>query len=279
MPTVNPVELFSRARQRAYAIGAFNAVNLETASAIVSAAELEASPVVLQVSENAARYAGFGPLTALCLALRDEARVPVVVHYDHAESLVSASRALEAGYQGVMMETAHLAPDGALARIRDLVALAARSGAFVEAELEIVHKDGRHGGATLCVDELREGVRRSGCQLVAIDVGSRHKQRHRHTRLDLERLAAVAEAIPEPLVLHGGSGVHPDDVARAVSLGVAKVNLATDLSIAFTGALRQALADGDRIDPRHYLAPARDAVVTRVRHHLRALGSAGMAGS
>jgi fructose-bisphosphate aldolase, class II len=279
MPTVDPIELFRDARARRYAIGAFNAVNLETASAIVSAAESEFSPVVLQVSENAARYATFGPLTALCLALREEARVPVVLHYDHAESLASASRALKAGYQGVMLETAHLAPADALDSIRELVSLAARSGAFVEAELEIVHKDDRHGGSRPSIDELRTAVRASGCQLVAIAVGSRHKQRHRDTRLDLDRLAAVAAAVPEPLVLHGGSGVHPDDLARAVALGVAKVNLATDLSIAFTEALRAALADTDSVDPRHYLARARDALVARVREHLRALGSAGMAGS
>jgi fructose-bisphosphate aldolase, class II len=279
MPTVEPVEFFRLARRNGYAIGAFNAVNLETAGAIVSAAELEASPVVLQVSENASRYAGFAPLTALCLALREEARVPVILHYDHAESLASAVRALGAGYQGVMVETAHLAPDAALCVIRDLVAVAARSGAFVEAELEIVHKGHRQGGPPLGVEELRDRARRSGCQLVAIDVGSRHKQRRCDTRLDLERLAAVAGAIPEPLVLHGGSGIHPDDIRRAVALGVAKVNLATDLSIAFTGALRAALADGDRVDPRLYLAPAREALVARVRYHLRALGGAGKAAS
>ncbi len=277
MPTVDPAELFRRARARGYAIGAFNAVNLETASAIVCAAQSEFSPVVLQVSENAARYATFGPLTALCLALREEAQVPVVLHYDHAESLASASRALEAGYQGVMMETAHLAPGDALDSVRELVALAARSGAFVEAELEIVHKDGRHGGSRPSVGRMRAAFRASGRQLFAIDVGSRHKERRRDTRLDLDRLAAVAAAIPEPLVLHGGSGVHPDDLARAVALGVAKVNVATDLSIAFTDALREALTDARRVDPRHYLAPARDALVARVRQHVRALGSAGMA--
>jgi fructose-bisphosphate aldolase, class II len=276
MPSPLPHELFRHARAGGYAIGAFNAFNLETATAIVQAAEAERSPVVLQVSENAARYAGFAPLAALCRALRDAATVPVILHFDHAESLASAQRALDAGFQGVMLETAHLPSDESVARIREVVTCAARHGAVVEAELEVVHKPDRQPGRALDLGELRDLAERSGADLLALDVGSRHKQRQRETRLDLVRLARVGMEVEHPLVLHGGSGIHPEDLAHAISLGVAKVNLATDPSSVFTRALRESLGP-DVTDPRHYLASAREAMRSRVAELLRALGCAGTA--
>src|SRR5680860_1688071 len=145
MTTAAPAELLRQARHNGYAIGAFNAVNLETAQAIVAAAEAERAPVILQVSENAARYAGLQPLLALGQSLKAAAAVPVVLHFDHAESFESAVAALEAGFDSVMLESGDLRPEEYARRLRRLADSAHDRGASVEGEFEIVSKASREG--------------------------------------------------------------------------------------------------------------------------------------
>ena len=116
----------------------------------------------------------------------------------------------------------------------------------------------------------------SHCDLLAVDLGSAHKQEDKTARLDFARLQALAAATPLPLVLHGASSVPEDELAHAAALGVAKVNLATDLTLAFTGAVRDSLSGGAK-DPRTYLAAGRSAMQVRAEHYLRVLGSAGRA--
>jgi fructose-bisphosphate aldolase, class II len=246
-------DLLRAAREGGYAIGAFNAVNLETAQAIVRGAERVGAPVILQVSENAARYAGLEVLSALCRALREKASVPVILHFDHAESLASAERALALGFDSVMLETAHLAYGEAVVQLRQLADLARGYGVCVEGEAEVTAKGSRSQRERLTPEDIAAFARASRCDWLAADVGSRHKMVAKTAKIDLERLGLIAQATPLPLVLHGASGVPDADLGEAVRRGVAKVNVATELMRRLTAVVRAALADPDVHDPRSYL--------------------------
>jgi fructose-bisphosphate aldolase class II len=263
--------LLASARREGYAIAAFNAVNLETAQAVVMAAEAEGFPVILQFSENAARYAGLANLAAIGRVLRRHAQVEVLLHYDHAESLASAREAVELGFDSVMLEGADLAPERNLERVLELVPFAHAHGAAVEAELEVVPKGDRKAGNSADDDSLARFARDAGCDFVALDFGSEHRRERGAARLDLGRLAALAERIPLPLVLHGGSSVSLEELQGAARHGVAKINVATELLRAFTGAVRADLHDERVYDPRAYLASGRSAMSECARELIGAL--------
>ncbi|MFO7544186.1 MAG: class II fructose-bisphosphate aldolase [Trueperaceae bacterium] len=269
--------LLDQARRGGYALAALNAVNLETAEAIVAGAEAERAPVILQISQNAVRYSSLSRLAALGRVLRDEAAVPVVLHFDHAENLASALRALDEGFDSVMLEAREGGPHDYERAIRELVEAAHAQGAAVEAELEAVRKGDRASGAHLAPATVRAFVDATGCDAVAIDIGTEHKQTQKSARLDFGRLRIIAESIPQPLVLHGSSGVSDEDLAEAVSGGIAKVNVATALALAFTGGVRDVLGDADVYDPRDYLAAARNRMANEARRYLRVLGASGRA--
>ncbi|WP_412030188.1 class II fructose-bisphosphate aldolase [Deinococcus yunweiensis] len=258
------------ARQGGYAIAAFNAVNLETAQAIVAAAEATRSPVILQISHNAARHGGLAALAALGLSLKRAASVPIILHLDHAETPEVALEALHLGFEGVMLE------GDDPATLRPLAAASHAQGGYLEAEYEVVVKGERRGERHDDPATLGQFAQDSHCDLLAVDLGSAHKQEDKTARLDFARLQALAAATPLPLVLHGASSVPEDELAHAAALGVAKVNLATDLTLAFTGAVRDSLSGGAK-DPRTYLAAGRSAMQVRAEHYLRVLGSAGRA--
>lgn len=269
--------LLERARREGHALVAVNAVNLETAEAIVVGAERERAPVIMQISENAVRYSRLSRLAAFARVLRSEATVPVVLHFDHAESLDSARRALDAGFDSVMLEDRQDRRDDYRGALRALADEAHRRGAVVEAELEAVRKGDRVSGAHLSPDAVRAFVQATGCDTLAIDIGTEHKQTRKEARLDIGRLRTVAEAVPHPLVLHGSSGVPDVELQGAVAGGIAKVNVATALSMAFTRGVREVLADHDTYDPRSYLSAARERMALEVQRYIRLLGGSGQA--
>ena len=271
MNELTPIGLLHEARAGGYALGAFNAVNLETAQAIVEAAELEHVPTILQISENAARYGGLVPLFAIGQALKNAANVPIILHFDHAASLQSALSAIELGFDSVMLEGADLSPQANTEQLRVLADVAHARGAMVEGEFEIVSKDGREGDA-LTPEAIRDLAAASGCDTVAINIGSEHKMLSKTASLDLERLATLAGLVPQPLVLHGASGVSEAELRGAVRLGIAKVNVATELTLTFTECVREGLADPSVYDPRNYLGAARAAMRARVQELIRSFG-------
>ena len=272
----SPVDLLKDARRQGYALGAFNATNLETAQAVVGAAEAARAPVILQISVNAARYGGLEALFAIGHTLKRKASVPVVLHFDHAERLDDALEALELGFDSVMLESADLSPEDNVQQLQILVEVARKKGAMVEGEFEIVSKEGREG-EHLAAEKISELATASGCDLVAIDIGSEHKMTEKAARLDLTRLERIAALVPHPLVLHGSSGVAEGDLQRAVHLGISKVNIATELMQTFTDSVRSSLQDETLYDPRRYLGAAREAMQERAVALLHLLGSAGRA--
>jgi len=274
MSSSKPLELLRSARSEGYALAALNAVNLETAQAVVEAAERERAPVLLQVSHNAARYAGIAPLLALARELKVAAGVPVMLHFDHAEDLPTAKRALELGCDSVMLESGDLEPRAYASALKELAEVAHWFGALVEGEFEVVAKGERHA-SRIAPELIAELSVSSSCDLVAIDIGTSHKQKRKTASLDLARLRSVAALVPNPLVLHGASSVSRSQLQEAVRLGISKVNVATELMMAFTNGMMAEVAATSTQEPRRYLGAGREAMTVAAQAVIRSLGSSG----
>jgi fructose-bisphosphate aldolase class II len=274
-------ELVAAARDRGAAVGAFNVVTLEHAEAIVAAAESAATPVVLQISENAVRFHGgrVRPIAAACAELADAAAVPVALHLDHVTEPELAAEAAPAGFSSLMFDA------GALAYAENVEATAREAGKahgaglWIEAELGYVGgkpdavQSAHAPGVRTDPDEARAFVAATAVDALAVAVGSSHAMTTQTARLDLDLIARLRDALPVPLVLHGSSGVPDDELRAAVAAGIAKVNVGTALGKSMTAAVRAELTrDPALVDPRKYLGPARTAMTDAVRHVLTVLG-------
>lgn len=277
MTLVRTGDIVARAAAHGSAVAAFNVITLEHAEAIVAGAVEVDIPVVLQISENAVRYHGDAvlPIAVASAAVAQAASVPVGLHLDHTTNLDQVEAAASVGFSSVMFDAGDLPYRNNLALTVDAVRLAHESGVWLEAELGYV---GGKPGAPLGAhdpavrtdpDEAVAFVAATGVDALAVAVGSKHAMTDRTVRLDIDRIAALHDAVNVPLVLHGSSGVPDDELRRAVAAGIAKVNVGTALNSAMTGAVRAALAaDRDVVDPRRYLADGRTAMTQIVRHLL-----------
>ncbi|GAB2608631.1 fructose-bisphosphate aldolase [Paractinoplanes abujensis] len=259
------------------AVGAFNAILLEHAEAIVTGAEQAGLPVILQISQNAVRYHGsLAPFATACLSLAAAASVPVTVHLDHAEDEDLIDQAVALGLRSVMFDAAALPYEENVARTRAVVHRCHAVGCAVEAELgEIGGKDGAHApGVRTDPAQAAAFVAATGVDSLAVAVGSSHAMASRDARLDLDLIARLADAVPVPLVLHGSSGVPDDGLREAAARGITKVNVGTLLNRVLTETVRDVLAGQDTLtDPRKYLTPGRDAVRAEVTRLLTLLGA------
>ena len=275
MTTTGIVALLAAARRDRVGLGSFNVIALEHAEAIVEGAERAGAPVVLQLSQNTVAYhRGLAPLAAACLAIAASATVPVVVHLDHASDRELVEQAVTLGITSVMFDASALEHAANLATTRSVAAWCHERGVAVEAELgEIGGKDGVHApGARTDPVEAADYVERTRVDALAVAVGSSHAMLTRDAVLDDALIAALAERVPVPLVLHGSSGVPDGGLASAIAHGITKVNLATTLNQALTAAVRAALdADPSMVDPRKYLGPGRAAVADEVTRLLTVL--------
>ena len=269
------MSLLTDLRGSGRAVGAFNAILLEHAEAIVTGAEQAGLPVILQISQNAVRYHGsLAPFTTACLSLVAAASVPVTVHLDHAEDEDLIDQAVALGVRSVMFDAAALPYEENVARTRAVVQRCHAVGALVEAELgEIGGKDGAHApGVRTDPTEAAAFVAATGVDSLAVAVGSSHAMASRDARLDVELIGRLAAAVPAPLVLHGSSGVPDSGLRAAVEAGITKVNIGTLLNRVLTETVRDVLADQDQLtDPRKYLTPGRDAVRAEVTRLLQLL--------
>ncbi|MFF2494501.1 ketose-bisphosphate aldolase [Agromyces sp. NPDC058064] len=265
------------------AIGAFNVLHLETAEALVGAAEDTGLPVILQLSENCVNYHGaFEPIARATLAVAEASSARVAVHLDHAEDVELALRAIDGGFGSVMYDGAKLDFADNVATTRRVVAHAAEAGVLVEAELgEIGGKDGAHApGVRTDPAEAAQFVAETGVDALAVAVGSSHAMTERVAALDLELIARLHAAVPVPLVLHGSSGVPDETIVAGIAAGLTKINVSTHLNAAFTGAIRDYLAEHPTaVDSRKYLAAGRDAVRIEAGRMLRLFASPATAGT
>lgn len=304
---VSSKPMLLKAMKGGYAVGAFNVNNMEMVQAIVDAAVLEHAPVIMQTSEGALAYGRVDYLYAL-VKKAAEAKVPIAFHLDHGkeEKLVKAMIKLGL-HTSVMFDGSPLPFAANILKTKAIVKLAHRKKIQVEAELgaiagieDFVSVSDRDAHLT-SPDQAAEFVQKTGCDSLAIAIGTSHGayKFKGSSHLDIERLKEIKAVVDVPLVLHGASGVplwlkrrcldagceieeakgvSDESIARAVAGGINKINVDTDLRIAFTAAVRQALRDDPaNIDPRKYLAPARDLMTKVVRHKMQLFGCSGKA--
>lgn len=255
------------------AVGAFNVLHLETAEALVRAAESTGLPVILQISENAVRYhGGFEPIARATLAVAEASSAAVAMHLDHAEDPELALLAIDHGFGSVMYDGAKLDFADNVETTRRVVSHAATTGVLVEAELgEIGGKDGAHApGVRTDPAEAAQFVAQTGVEALAVAVGSSHAMTERNASLDLELIARLRAAVPVPLVLHGSSGVPDETIVAGIRAGLVKINVSTHLNAQFTGAIRRFLDEHPTVvDSRKYLAAGRDAIEAEAARLLR----------
>lgn len=278
MSLVKTFELLKKAQRDGYAVPAFNFENMEMALAIVRACERMNSPVILQTTTSTIKFAGDKMYAAIGRAAAEAASVPVAVHLDHGASFDIAASAIDVGYTSVMIDGSALDFDGNVAVTKKTVELAHSSDIPVEAEL------GRVGGKeddVSCDEDIYtspsmalEFVKRTGCNSLAVAIGTAHGVYKTKPVLDVNRLAEIRKTLKDggcdiPLVLHGASGLTEDDVRSCIAEGICKVNFATELRMAYTNGIRQALSEDSKVyDPKKYNAIGMrsldEAVVARV---------------
>ncbi len=268
-------EVLEAAERAGRAVGAFNVISIEHAEALVTGAEQAGSAVILQISENAVRYhRALAPIGLATLAIGRAAAVPVVVHLDHAVSADLVDEAVELGFGSAMFDASKLDYRANVAATADVVRRCHAAGVDVEAELgEVGGKDGVHApGARTQPGEAVRFAEATAVDALAVAVGSSHAMTERTAELDLELIAELQEALDIPLVLHGSSGVPDDELDRAVTAGMRKINIGTHLNVVFTGEVRARLAADEKlVDTRKYLGPARDVLADEVTRLLRLL--------
>jgi fructose-bisphosphate aldolase class II len=299
-------DLMVPARKNGYAIGAFNVQNLESMSAIAEAATEEKSPVIMQITPSVIKYAGLAYISNLVKTAAQLAPVPVAMHLDHGDSFETAVKCVEAGFSSVMIDGSFLSFEENVAVTKRVVGVAHPKGVSVEAELgklagveerSVAEKD-----AILTDPEAAmEFVEKTGVDTLAVAIGTSHGayKFKSEAKLDLERLKMISEKISIPLVLHGASsvpqelvgkankygaeltgakGIPEDQYRKAIPLGIAKINIDTDLRLAFTATVREVLTNSPKnFDPRKILGPAREAMKEVAKGKMRLFGSAGKA--
>lgn len=303
---ISSQKLLPTARKQGFAVPAFNINNLEMVVAVMKAATELKSPVILQTSEGAIEYAGMPYLIALARTAA-EAKIPVVLHLDHGKNLVTIKEAIKQGYTSVMIDASRLPLKENIATTKKVVAWAKAKKISVEAEIGAIrgvedHVSVAEAEAFLTdPDEAAQFAKETGCDSLAISIGTAHGAYKFEglPRLDLNRLKEIAARVRIPLVLHGASGVREDlidlaehhgakigaargvldkDIKAAIKLGITKVNIDTDLRLAFTAGIREAIDELPKvIDPRKFLTPATLLMTEVARQKIKLFGSAGKA--
>ena len=300
MPLVTTKEMFEKSMKEGFAIGAFNVNNMEIIQAIVDAAASQNSPVILQASASAIKYARPNYLMIMVEAAVEETNIPIAMHLDHGPDFETCKACIDAGFTSVMIDGSKYDFEENIALTKKVVDYAHERGVVVEAELGKLA--GIEDDVNVSADDAmytdpeqaKEFVERTGCDSLAIAIGTSHGayKFKGEAKLRFDILAKIKELIPNtPIVLHGASTVIPELVEmcnnyggdipgakgvpdeilnEASKSGVSKINVDTDLRLAMTGAIRKVFAENpSAFDPRKYLTPARDLIKETVEHKIR----------
>lgn len=311
MPLVTTTEMFKKAYEGGYAIGAFNVNNMEIIQGITRAAKKLDAPVILQVSSGARKYASHGYLVAMVKAAAEETGLPIALHLDHGPDFETCKACIDGGFTSVMIDGSSLPYEENVALTKMVVEYAHVHGVVVEGELgtlagvedEVVVEAGKESYTN--PDQVLDFVTRTGVDSLAIAIGTSHGaykfKPGQKPQLRFDILEEVEKRLPGfPIVLHGASSVNQDDIKtinqyggqmpdaigipeemlrQASSMAVCKINVDSDIRIAMTAAIRKHFAENPAdFDPRKYLTPARDAVEAVVSHKIETvLGCGGKA--
>lgn len=276
---VTTKKMLLEAQKNHYAVGAFNVENMEMVQAVIAAAEEMHSPIIIQTTPSTLKYASPELYLANVKALANKAEVPIAIHLDHGNSFELAMQTFRCGYTSIMIDGSQKPFEENIALTSAVVKAAHAANISVEAELGTVggkedSLDNGEGGYT-DPSKAKEFVERSGCDSLAVAIGTAHGVYKHAPKLDLNRLSAIREAVDIPLVLHGTSGVDDEVVKECVQRGICKVNYATDLRIAYTRGVKEVLAENpDTIDPKKYGARGREYVKQYVMEKMQVVGSA-----
>lgn len=268
------------AQRGGYAVGAFNAENLEMVQAIVAAAEEARSPVIVQTTPSTLKYAEPEAFAGIVRAVAGRVTVPVALHLDHGDSFALCARCFRAGYSSIMIDGSKLPLEENIALSRGVAEMCHAADVPVEAELGEV--GGKEDATVSKGDRLTNPadagrfVRETGVDSLAVGIGTAHGVYKTAPHLDIGRLAEIRAVVSIPLVLHGASGLTDKDVQDCIERGICKVNFATELRQAFTGGVRKFLdGDADVFDPKKFGKPAREAVRQQVLLRMATCGSTG----
>jgi len=294
------------ARRSGYAVGAFNVNNLEAVLAVAEAAAEEKSPAIVAVTPSAIKYAGLPYLSKIVRTAAESSPVPMSLHLDHGEDFETASKCIAAGFTSVMIDGSHLKFNENIALTKRVVEIAYPEGVSVEAEL------GRLAGVEESTVEEKDAiltdpkaakdfVERTKVDALAVAIGTSHGayKFKAEPKLDFERLKLISRQVSQPLVLHGASsvpswiiekaskygaelsgakGIPEEHIKKAISMGIAKINIDTDLRLAFTATVREVLANSPKeFDPRKILGPAKEAMKQVVKGKMQLFSSSGKA--
>ncbi len=292
-PFVKGKKLVLHAFRHGYAIGAFNTTNLEITRAIVDACKEEKAPIWVQTSEKAIAYGGLKNLSSIARNLCQEARIPAVLHLDHGHTLQHAKACLNAGYSSIMLDASSRPWKQNVKLTREAAQLAHRAGASAEGELGML---GREQRAYTEPSEALEFIRLTNVDYLAVAIGTQHGafKLKAKEKIDLKRLREIHSTVSVPLVLHGASsvskktvktankfgaklkglrGIPENDLRKAIRCGIAKINIDTDLRLAFSTGLRQFLTENPQsYDIRECMSFATEHVKAEVKHKIELFG-------
>ncbi|MCL1919007.1 MAG: class II fructose-1,6-bisphosphate aldolase [Peptococcaceae bacterium] len=284
MGFVSMKELLAKAQAGKYAVGAFNCNNMEIVQAIVAAAEAERAPVVIQASQGAIKYAGIDYIAGLTRIAAEKATIPIALHLDHGTSFEQCLLCLRAGFSSVMIDGSKHVLEDNIALTQKVIDTVRPVGLSVEGEL------GKIGGTEDDItvadrdamftdpDEAERFWKATNVDALAVAIGTAHGRYKGVPKLDFDRLKEIKKRVDAPIVLHGSSGVPDEAIREAISLGVAKVNIDTNIREAFTNIMREKLmANPEDVDVRKVLGPAREGMIDVVREKIRLFGSNGKA--
>lgn len=275
-------EVLIPAHKNGYAVGAFNVYNLETAQSAIAAAEAEKSPLIMQVSEKALNYAGFENLTALLVEMAERAKVPVVVHLDHGSNLNTIKKCITSGFSSVMLDATTLPENEKMKVMKEMAILAHKHNITIEGERDslagkeedIDNETGKYTNP----DTAAVFVNETDIDAFAVSIGNAHGIPVPDEKLEFDILGQCSEKVDVPLVLHGASGTPPDQIKKAISLGISKINIDTDLRLSFMAAVHQCvLEDANQKDPRKMLTEVKKAMTEVIITKMRLFGSSGRA--
>jgi len=277
-------EILQHAHENGYAVGAFNVNNMEIVQAIIDAAEETRSPVILQASQGGLKYAGVEYIAEMSKIAARNASVPVVIHLDHGTDFKQIMQCIRYGFTSVMIDGSKHPLEENIRLTNKIIELARAVGVSVEAEL------GKIGGTEDDItvsereatftdpDDAERFVKETGVDSLAIAIGTAHGPYKGEPKLDFDRLKVIKERLNMPIVLHGSSGVPENSIRKAVSLGVNKINIDTDIRMAFSRAVREFVANNqDVYDPRKLLGPAKKEMQKIIAEKMVMFGSAGRA--
>lgn len=284
----NPNAIYQKAFNECWGLGAFNTSNLEITQAIALGLDAQKSPGIIQTSESAIEYAGLETLRNIIEGIAKTLEVPIFLHLDHGHSFEIVERCINAGYKSVMIDGSKLSFEENVVLTKKVVDLAHQNSVWVEGEIGAIQgKEGMKDGEMkydesllTSPEEAADFAEKTGVDSLAVSIGTIHGAFRGEEKIRFERLKQIREKVGVPLVLHGASGLPGLEISQAVKMGIAKVNIDTELREAFYGSVEKTIEKDKAthimsVDPRKMLTPAKIAVQRVVEEKVRLLGSAG----